>query len=254
MLELAHGLRGRLCAAFGPTRADVTAATSPLELRGPFGDGAVSRFYLRNVSCGIFAGDEYDVELRARDGARVWVSGSSATSVHAMHSGWAVSSVRMEAETGSRIAFVDGPTILHEGADFSHRVEVTTRGGLAIYTEILVFGRLARGEALAFSSYRSELAVRDMDGRDLYVERYHLDPCADRSTISVAARPVLGSVVLAGLVDDASLARLDWSSAGCMAGYDELPSGAGFIVSVAGDRLEPVVGVVEEALRRTLEA
>jgi hypothetical protein len=85
----------------------------------------------------------------------------------------------------------------------------------------------------------------------LYVERYALE-AADRSTMTDASPPILGSVVFAGLTFDASLASLALWDLERTAAYDELPSDAGYLLRVASDRLEPVALVVERAGRSAL--
>jgi urease accessory protein UreH len=226
----------------------------PLELRGPFLHAATPRFYLRNVSCGVFAGDAYDIKLRAGEGARAFVSGTSATKVHAMPTGSATSAIRIESSPDAVLAYYDGPTILQGDSDFAQRAEIVAGDGLAIYAEVLVLGRMARDETLAFRRYRSEVVVRDMDGRPLYVERYELDPERDRAWVANASLPVLGKVICAGAGLESTLEGLDFSGDDLIAGWDQLPSNAGLVVRAASDRLEPVSRIVELIVSAMIQA
>ena len=257
MLDVTRGVQGRLDAQFdggsGNTAAHVIDAAAPLELRGPFADGDVSRFYLRNVSCGVFAGDVYRTRLHAQRGARAFVSASSATKVHAMPFGSADSGVRITTSPDAVLAYYDGPTILQQGSDLSQRVEIVADGGTAIWAEVLVFGRLARGEALDFRRYRSELVVRDPEGCATFIERFDLRPDRDES-IADASMPVLGKVIVAGANVEPSFGALELSREGLIAGCDHLPGGAGAVVRAAGQRLEPVARLIEEAVSAAIRA
>lgn len=252
MLDVRSGVRGRLHAEFvaanGTTNAVIVDASPPLEMRGPFAQGGVPRFFLRNVSCGVFADDAYDVRLRARDGARAHVRATPATKVHAMPNGAATSVICIESAPNAALAYYDGPTILQRGADLAQRVEIRAAGGLAIYAEVLVLGRMARGETLEFRRYRSELVVRGEDERVLYSEQYELRPPEARTSIAAASPPVLGKIILAGAAAEASLAALELSAGGMLAGYDRLPAGGGIVLRAAGDQLEPVSQLIEGAV------
>lgn len=258
MLDVKPSVEGRLHAAFsncdGRSVARVTVAGAPLELRGPIDDGASSRFYVRNISCGVFGGDSYDVSLRARDGASAFVTATSATKVHAMPRAGAVSVTRLESSPGAAIAYYDGPTILQAGSDLTQRVEIVAAGGLAIYAEVLVWGRLARNEVLAFRRYRSEMIVRDECARALFVERYELRPdwCVD-SDLASTSPPVLGKVIVTGAMDDRVQANLAAQAGDLNVGCDELPSGAGYMVRVVGERMDTVADGVERTVLDLLD-
>lgn len=250
--DVSSSLTGRMRAEFhrrgAMTLASVSEAATPLELRGPSVEESHSRFYLRNISCGVFGGDSYDVSLTAREGARAFVRTTSATKVHAMHDGVAVTKTRLESSPNAMLAYYDGPTILQGASELWQRVEVVPAGGVVIYAEVLVWGRLARHEVLAFRRFNSELVVRDEARRACFVERYDLQPDDCGEHLLSASPPVLGKVIVAGAMTDTALAKLASFAGDPNVGFDELPSGAGYMIRAVGERMDAVAGTVESVI------
>lgn len=229
-LETTRGLSGGLEACFDATGRVSLRTESPLELRGPFArDSAPRLYYLRNVSAGIFAGDRYDVSLRAQPGASVQVASSSATKVYASPAAPASVSTRIEALPGARIVWGPHAAILQAGASLAQRTNVTLHEGASVVcAEVLSFGRVASGERLRFESNESELVVASADKGPLYEERYVLQP-DDALAASLAGYGALVCVYLLGasamLPED-----IDEAMSRCYAGSSALPNGAGFVV------------------------
>lgn len=240
--SLAGALHADFTPQCGTTAAHITHAAPPLELRGPFARGSASSFFLRNISCGVFAGDQYDVRLRTTEGAHALVSSSSATKVHSMPSGSAVSRIHLEADAGSHLVFADGPTILQAGSEYEQHVEIVAGDGVVVYAETLVLGRLAGGEHAEFERYTSEIAVVDPAGRSLFVERYSL-AAHDRELITGASAPVIGKVLLIGQPAAAPASTLSFIDR-AYAGLDALPNGAGVAVRFMSDQLEPATQAI----------
>ncbi len=248
-VDAARGLAGRLDATFAPgARGAVVRATSspPLELRGPFPGTPLPRFFLRNVTCGILDGDDYEVTLRAEEGACVRIEPTSATKVYAARSGGARSRVRLEALPGSALHYSAAATILHQGACLTQETEIVLHEGASVaYLEVLALGRLARGERLAFRRYASSLAVRRPDGDPLYEERFILEPWTGIETADAATggAGVIGSLLLLGTtVGEAPTVE---ASTDVYAGASPLPNGAGVLVRVLGNRAEAVTACLE---------
>lgn len=208
----------------------------PLEMRGPFFEtGRWPSYYLRNVTCGVFAGDAYDVTLVAEPGARVDVLSPSATKVHAMPEGTAVSRVLLEALPGSRLAYLPQPTILQAASDYCQETDlVVHQDGRIIYCDVLALGRLASGERLAFRRLQSSLRVRRSgDDALVFCERFTLEPDEMRGCIEAAigGYSVLITLVVTGVEPpSAELARTLPGGPMCWAGVDALPGGGGFII------------------------
>jgi urease accessory protein UreH len=143
-------------------------------------------------------------------------------------------------------------TILHARVRLDQAVDLLVHpgasavsGASAVYLEVLVLGRLARGERLAFHRYTNTTIIRRPDGAPLFEERFALEPGVDAAGIDVAmgGAGVLGTLFLLG---DAGrdLPPIE-ESAGRYAGATRLPGGAGILVRTVGDRAEDIVAFLE---------
>jgi urease accessory protein UreH len=240
-------LVGRLHATFraaGPSVAARVSHTGALELRGPFADAALPRYLLRNVTCGVFGGDTYDVTLRAEAGAKVAVGPTSATKVHSMPSAGARQSVSLDAAARALLDYDAGTTILQRGSQLDQTVEIVADpSGVVLYREVIALGRIASGERLAFTRYGASLRIASREDHTLYEERCELVPADGSELLDTALgdAAVLGTLVMAG----AHLANELPSIDGVYTGMSMLPNGAGSLVRALGDRVEHVQELFE---------
>jgi urease accessory protein len=239
------GVAGRLQAVFslrdaGPLPGEVgtpsiasrtvarVSSIGPLEMRRPV--IADDRFFLRNVTAGVFGGDAYDVALTCEAGVGARVESTSATKVYAMPGSRATSHVRLRAEAGSRLVWGPHTTILLGDSEYSNETSVVLAGGIVIAAETVVMGRLAAGEAFEFRSYDVSLIVRDEGGRARFTERAKLLPQAALRD-AMAGRGGLSTVYGLGVVVDEGIRQrlTDRTLAFDFAGWSELPNGAGLV-------------------------
>nr|ART39636.1 J204 [uncultured bacterium] len=255
----ARGIRAHLDATFALDGARLThdvSASTALELRGPFRRGnEPARFFVRNVTTGIFGGDAYRVSAMAGAGTTVWLSASSATKVHEMPDTGATLSTELEVLSGATLLWGPHPTILQGGSRLSSyaRWRVHT-GGALVAAEVLSLGRRASGEGIAFESYASSQVIEDAGARPLVEERYELRP-GPAIEDSLAGFGTIVSVYALGAVaapDDATVALVE----GCAgyAGVGELPNGAGWVVRALVSSLNDGTVLAESLMRAILNA
>ncbi len=250
------GVAARLEASFGAGRSGRNArvcASSPLELRGPFAGRGLPRFFLRNVTAGVFAGDRYDLMLRTEPGARAWVEPNSATRIHGGRAPGARSSLRIEAACSSTLVVSSGLTIPYADSCFTQVVDAVVHPGAALaYLEVTAVGRAASGERLAFGSYASEFRVRPGErSAPLYEERFVICPRETATALerALAGADALGSLFLLGK-GQAGPAALD-PSPDVYGGTTVLPNGAGLLVRALGGA-EAVMSALDAVLVRWL--
>lgn len=203
-------MRSALTARFRSTPAGDVAAqvssTSGLELRGPFAPADASdppRYFLRNVTAGMLDGDDYSVSIHVEAGVRVAIQPTAASRVFVAHGDGRGARLRthIEVEPGAVLDFDAGLTIPHAGAVGEQLTEVTLHPGATLaLSEVLAFGRLAKGERFAFRTFTSEFRVRTPEGRTLLHRRSVIDPERDRETLEMAVGGAgcLASVTLLG--------------------------------------------------------
>ncbi|HEU5098628.1 MAG TPA: urease accessory protein UreD, partial [Roseiflexaceae bacterium] len=164
--------------------------------------------------------------------------------VYRMPLGEATQDIRIDLGSGSRLEWLPEPTILFGGARFIQTASVTLGAGARLaLLDVLVPGRLARGEAYQFDRYVARLEVCDAAGRLLLAERALLEPRRrDLSAPGVlGATPVLGSLYILGDCVDAErgcalVTRREGALAGLSIdiGAAVLPNGCGMLVRALG--------------------
>ncbi len=254
----ARGIRAHLDMAFeldgARLRHDVSASTA-LELRGPFRRASdPARYFVRNVTTGIFGGDAYRISAIAGRGTTAWLSSSSATKVHEMPVAGATLSTELEVLPGATLLWGPHPTILQGGARLASSARWRVHaGGVLVTAEVLSMGRRAAGEGPAFESYASAQVIAGADGQPLVEERYELRPGATLEQ-SLGGFGTIVSVYALGAVEAPGepVVGLVDSCAG-YAGVGELPNRAGWVVRSLVSTLNEGT-VLAEAVMRALVA
>lgn len=248
----------------GETRLVRDFARAPFHVAGTLDHDpidAAATVYVQSPTGGIAQGDRRDVSVTVGPGAIARVATGSATKVFSMEQNYASEDVTLSVGSGGHLAYVPEPTILHPDARFCQSVTLEVAADAsAIVGEIVVPGRLARGEAFDFERYYSDTEIRDADGL-LAADATHLEPGASDAR-SPRAPGVLGDdrvygtlfvVAPAGDTDELSDALHDAVTGGdvaATAGATGLPNGAGVLVRALGETTTPV----RTALRRAWDA
>jgi urease accessory protein len=201
---------------------------------------------------GILEGDRYDIHVELGPGASAAITTAAATQVLCMPGGDARQGIALRLAPGSRLTWLPEPLILFAGARFTQatRVELASGARLALL-DVLVPGRLARGEAYQFERYESRLEVCDPGGRCLVAERAVLAP--RRGNLAAPGMfgrtPVLGSLYLLGNTIDAErwCAWVDERCGGALAAAI-LPNGAGLLVRALGSAPSAVHAMLRDLL------
>lgn len=138
----------------------------PLQVMRPIRDqtGCVC-VYLLSPTGGIVQHDRYRLNITLDEGTHALFTTQSATKIYRMPDGCAEQSVNIEVGRGAFLEYVPDAAILFAEADFHQRTEVTLQAGaLALLTDVVMPGRLARGERLAFRRFANRFVVRDNSG------------------------------------------------------------------------------------------
>ena len=165
----------------GRTRLVRSLTRPPLVVqRALYLDDAVpdmASIYLANPTAGVFQRDVLQVMVRVCAGARAHVTTQAATKLYAMPDGAARQDTRLLVEEGAFLEYLPDPVIPYRGARFSQVTAVTVApGATLVWGDILVPGRIASGEFLAFEDYQSRTTVLDAFRHPLYHEAFALTP------------------------------------------------------------------------------
>jgi len=286
----AAGKDGRLDLAFAregeETRLVRDLARVPFHVSGTLGHDphpAGETVFVQSPSGGVAQGDRHDISVAAGPDAVAHVTTSSATKVLSMERNYAASEVALSVSGAGHLDYVPAPTILHPDARYGQGTTVDLApDATAVVGEVMVPGRLARGERFDFERYASTVEVRS-EGELLVADATHLAPGADDGP-DPAAPGVLGEFAVFGTLyvlapgrDAAALAdRLhdavttgsgevvaedagtgtdeatgdpddSTDPAEIEAGATHLPNGAGVLVRALGHRTGPVTDSLHAA-------
>ncbi|MGB3296577.1 MAG: urease accessory protein UreD [Phormidesmis sp.] len=156
--------------------------------------------YRMNTSPGLLAGDAIGISLQMTSDSQLYLADQSATKVHAMPPG-ETASVNYSIELGEQttLEFLPEPLILFTDAALTQQTEITINASAGLSLgEIILPGRLARGEVYQFRQYLSRIRVRSTAGKLLFVEAMNLIGKGNlfaQSSLFASGR-VLGSLVL----------------------------------------------------------
>jgi len=262
----APGKDGVLELRFAPTAGGTKLvhdyATVPFHVSGTLGHDPhpdADTVFLQSPTGGIAQGDRHDVDIRVDGEAIAHVSTQSSEKVQSMNRNYAASDTTLSVGAGGHLDYVPEPTILHADSRLFRDLRLDLAdGATAVLGDIVVPGRLARGERFDFERYLSRVRVSGPDGL-LFEDATHLAPGTEDPT----APGVLGDFTVYGtlfvvapdadtaaLSDDLHAAAADGEA---RAGASELPNGAGVGVRALGDRAELVQAALHAAWDRARE-
>lgn len=171
---LSIGREGALHLAFakqdGKTALVQRYSRPPLQVMRAIPDAADCLcVYMLSPTGGVVQHDHYQIDICAGEGTHTLVTTQSATKVYRMPDGCAKQDIHIEVEQDAIFEFIPDAAILFAEADFHQRIEVSLQSGaLALIFEIILPGRIARGEHLRFRRYLNQLVVRDAQGVLVY--------------------------------------------------------------------------------------
>jgi urease accessory protein len=138
--------------------------------------GEVPQAAVVNTGGGLVAGDRFGISARVGEGARALVMAQAAEKVYRSATGaLATVETALAVGPGGWLEWLPQETILFADCRLSRRLRLDVAGdGRAMAGEILVFGRLARGERTRTGFVRDAIEVR-RDGRLAWADALHLD-------------------------------------------------------------------------------
>jgi urease accessory protein len=138
--------------------------------------------YLLSPTGGVVQNDRYTFDINVGENTHALFTTQSATKVYRMPDGCAEQFTRINVGKNAVFEFAPDAVILFAESDLRQHIEVTLHeGALALLYEIVMPGRIARGEQLQFRRYANRIVVRDEAGLILY-DAADLEPARDDLT------------------------------------------------------------------------
>jgi urease accessory protein len=226
-LSAVHGVaRIGYAADGGVSRLATLEQRTPLRVlfpQPPAGDPPTAA--LVTTSGGLVGGDRLDVEVAVGDGAAALVIGQAAEKVYRSLGSDCRVAVTLDVGAGGWLEWLPQETILFEGARLRRQTTLDIAGGgRALAGEMLVFGRVARGETMTYGLVRDAWTVR-CGGRLVWADALHMDSGDIADCLAAPAgfggARAAATAVYAG-PDAAERLELAWS----LAGHEDVRAGA----------------------------
>jgi urease accessory protein len=185
----------------------------PLRVLIPYRDrGDIFQAAIACVSGGLVGGDKFCVDVALDDGCQATVMGQAAEKVYRSAGAACLVETSLRAGRGAWLEYLPQETILFDQARLRRRTAVTLADGARFLGGgILVFGRVAHGEALRTGFVHDAWTFHDGVGRLVWKDALHMDGdvgalLARRATFDGAR--AYGSLIYAGTDAAAHLARV----------------------------------------------
>lgn len=169
-------IHGRAEVAFDRARLRGVYHTDPLRLLFPTpASGDPPTAVVVTTSGGLVGGDRLDIAAAVGEGARALVTAQAAEKVYRSAGEDVRFDVRLSVADGGWLEWLPQETILFDGARLRRTTAAEVSGGGRLLAgELLVFGRIARGERFTRGLARDAWEVR-RDGRLVWADALHLD-------------------------------------------------------------------------------
>lgn len=156
--------------------------------------------YIMNASPGILSGDNLRLVVEVGDRSSLYLSDQSATKAHSRPPDGAVAQINWEVQVGAGAYFeyAPEPLILFKSAALVQNMQITLHPqGRMMLGEIIVPGRMARGEFYAFEALQNRLWVQTPEGRLCFADNLHLLGQANRFKHSAFLTdfPIMGNFI-----------------------------------------------------------
>lgn len=148
---------------------------SPMRMLVPASDDAIPLAIIVNTAGGLVGGDHLESDIAVETGAAALVTSQAAEKVYRSTGADTRVSNRLSAESGAWLEWLPQDTILFDRCRLRRTMRIDAASGSRVLAgEILVFGRVARGEHLTAGLIHDAWDIY-RDGRLAWADVLHLD-------------------------------------------------------------------------------
>ncbi|MEB3339901.1 urease accessory protein UreD [Okeania sp.] len=164
-------------------------------------DMGTAYLYLTSTSPGLLAGDNLNLSLDLEKGASLYFTDQAAIKVHAMPitATKATTNTKIKVKAGARLEFVAEPLILFADAALEQTTQIQLDSNAELFwSEIMIPGRLARGEWYKFRYYFSQLKMISMTEEICFKDAIHLEGKDNlfKDSDIFASMPILANLIV----------------------------------------------------------
>jgi urease accessory protein len=198
--------------------------------------------FVQQFGDGYVDGDRCRIDFECGPGTAVHVTTQAATNLYRSRRNFATQLLNLRVGPGAVLEYLPEAVVPFRGARFLQRACLTADvDSTVIMGDVLLPGRVARGEIHAYDLYRAETEACRPDGTLLFADVLRLRPVEGNGPRSIGV--LGGSDVVATLyvvtqraraADLVELLRHALASRDVLAGVSELPNGCGVLARILG--------------------
>ena len=159
----------------GVTRRGALHESGSLRVRFPSPEGEGLSAVFVNTAGGVAGGDRFDIDIAAREGARLTLTTAAADKIYRATGRAAELNLALKVADGAHLSWLPQETILFDRARMSRRIDIDlAEGASLLLCEIAVFGRSAMGERMKQGAFVDRWRVR-RGGRLVFAETVRLE-------------------------------------------------------------------------------
>lgn len=208
--------------------------------------------YMMNTSPGLLARDKLNIELKLAEDTNVYLTDQAATKVHPMPQLDTVARVNstIQLAANANLELIPEPIILYEDAALEQTTQIELHETATLFlSEIILPGRLARGECNRFRHYFNHIQVSSLAGEVYCQEAIRLlgklNPFKESKLY--ASMPVMGSALVIlpqGDLEGLSSTLEDLQQANCqnniVVACSLLPYDRGLLIRALANTTQPI--------------
>lgn len=260
-----HGKDGQLNLVFkmtsDRTRLMHDFAQGPFHISGEVGSDPhdkCSSVCIQSSSGGVVQGDRRNINIEVQEDAVAHVGTQSATNVHSMASNYASTTTELKVDSNGHLDYFPEPTILYSNSRYHQSTELLLKkGATAIIGDVVVPGRLSRGEWFDFDRYYSSLECRGPDGL-LFATKENYGPNDDPTNSAVLNEYSVYGCLFVGVPSADPTEIYDWADKSTdvdvLVETTSLPNEAGVVVRALGHQSYQVTNALRAAWKPARES
>jgi urease accessory protein len=198
--------------------------------------------FVQQFGDGYVDGDRCRIDFDCGPGSAVHVTTQAATNIYRSRRNFATQLVNLRVGPGAVLEYLPDAVVPFRGARFLQRTRLKVDvDATVIVGDVLLPGRVARGEIHAYDLYRADTEARRPDGTLLFADLLRVRPAEGNGPRSIALLggcDVVGTFYVvtqrAAAAELVELLRQTLNHSQVLAGVSELPNGCGVSVRILG--------------------
>jgi urease accessory protein len=220
---------------------------------------AMAYVYIVSPSGGILQGDRYQIDIKLGNNTFAHVTTQGATRIYKMEKNYASQTIKINVDEESYFEYIPDQIIPFRNSRFYQEVHLNVHDNATmIYSEVIVPGRVASGEAFEYDICYIKTVGRNQLGKTRFIDTVKLEPRTEnlRAKSNLGNLHVVGTIYIvtkAGYLNDLNHRidqnmRLLEGKRKLSCGSSILPGRQGIIIRILGNSAEDVKKMIFEVI------